>query len=280
MSLVYLRVPGRETAAEKNGGFTIESRGTAILPWGGARPQLNPPMAVRDAGGRYGASKRPVGPEAILHTAWRNAGLERASLRGRDGHTYRVVYGGKPGGSLGPDFTDAVVERDDGVTCRGDVEIHVRESDWRAHGHHNDRRYNGVVLHVVAAESAGRPALKATGASIPLLALNWVSRTGPGSDGRQNGADRDEAGFRGSDVADPPQGSTPQGHPNSSDAPTGPMGVLGLAAAGLERENRREQPEQNENVVPARDEELGEPRIEEDDRENGQSLRTAPEQVP
>ncbi|MCI0804782.1 MAG: DUF2851 family protein, partial [Chloroflexi bacterium] len=139
---------------------------------GCARPQINPLAAVRDAGRRYDASKRPIGPEAILHAAWRHAGLERAEVRGRDGHTYRIVYGGRPGGSVGPDFTDAVVERDDGVVFRGDIEIHVRESDWRAHGHHNDPRYNGVVLHVVAAESKGRPAVKATGASIPLLALN------------------------------------------------------------------------------------------------------------
>jgi hypothetical protein len=53
--------------------------------------------------------------------AWRNAGLQRAKMRGRDGHTYSIVYGGKPGGSLGPDFTDAVVERDDGTVFRGDI---------------------------------------------------------------------------------------------------------------------------------------------------------------
>ena len=56
-----------------------------------------------------------------------------------------MLPGGRPGGSLGPDFTDAVVERDDGVVFCGDIEIHVRESDWRAHGHHKDPRYNGVV---------------------------------------------------------------------------------------------------------------------------------------
>ncbi|HIF72204.1 MAG TPA: DUF2851 family protein [Dehalococcoidia bacterium] len=100
--------------------------------------------------------------------AWRNTGLERAEIRGRDGHTYRIVYGGKPGGSLGPDFTDAVVERDDGMVFRGDIEIHVSKSDWRSHGHHTDPIYNGVVLHVVAAESEGRPAFKATGSTIPL----------------------------------------------------------------------------------------------------------------
>ena len=134
--------------------------------------------AVRESSRKYGRSKRPPGPEAILHMAWRNAGLERAQVRGRDGHTYSIIYGGKPGGSLGPDFTDAVIGRDDGITYRGDIEIHVRESDWRAHGHHTDPRYNGVVLHVVAAESAGRPALKATGSTIPLLALNWKKSSG------------------------------------------------------------------------------------------------------
>lgn len=131
---------------------------------------------VRESRRRYGNSKKAPIPEVILHKAWRNAGLEHAEVRGRDGHTYRIVYGGKPAGSVGPDFTDAVIERDDGTVFRGDIEIHVRESDWRAHGHHNDARYNGVVLHVVAAESTDsekRPALKATGVSIPLLALNW-----------------------------------------------------------------------------------------------------------
>ncbi|MBN4064454.1 DUF2851 family protein [Dehalococcoides mccartyi] len=133
---------------------------------------------LRESVRRYGKSKRQPGPEAILHVAWRNAGLERAQMRGRDGHTYSIIYGGRPGGSLGPDFTDAVVERDDGVTFRGDIEIHVRESDWRAHGHHKDPRYNGVVLHVVASESNGQAALKATGSTIPLLALNWKKVAG------------------------------------------------------------------------------------------------------
>jgi hypothetical protein len=132
--------------------------------------------AVRERRRRYGSSRSKPLPEVILHKAWRNAGLEHAEVQGRDGHTYRITYGRKPGGSVGPDFTDAVIERDDGTVFRGDIEINVRESDWRAHGHHKDARYNGVVLHVVAVEStdsANHPALKATGVSIPLLALNW-----------------------------------------------------------------------------------------------------------
>jgi hypothetical protein len=93
---------------------------------------------------------------------------------------------------------------------RGDIEIHVRESDWDAHGHHNDPRYNGVVLHVVAAASEGRPAVRASGASIPLLALNWKR---PASRGEGQATDGQADG--------PP---TP-----------GALGTLDLAAAGLER---------------------------------------------
>ena len=119
------------------------------------------------------------GPESILHMAWRNASLERASVKGRDGHIYSIIYGGRPGGSLGPDFTDAVIERDDGTVFRGDIEIHVRESDWNAHGHQCDPRYNGVVLHGVASESANSRSVNATGSSIPLLALNW-KKSNPG----------------------------------------------------------------------------------------------------
>lgn len=131
--------------------------------------------AVRERRRHFSSFGSAPIPEVILHRAWRNAGLDRAEVRGQHSHTYRIIYGGKPGGSVDIDFTDAVIERDDGTVFRGDIEIHVRESDWHAHGHHNDARYNGVMLHVVAAESTdseNRPVLKATGVAIPLLALN------------------------------------------------------------------------------------------------------------
>jgi len=173
---------------------------------------------VRESRSTYGRSKRPLGPEAILHKAWRNAGLEKAKVRGRDGQLYSIIYGGKPGGSLGPDFTDAVVRRDDGVVFRGDIEIHVRESDWRAHGHHTDPRYNGVVLHVVAADSNGVPALKATGSTIPLLALNWKR-----PDGNSKPSKRASKG-----LTDSPFETTPEASKNIKLQ-------LDLNSAGIER---------------------------------------------
>jgi len=50
--------------------------------------------------------------------------------------------------SEGPDFESAEF-RLDGIVYRGDVEIHIRLSDWRTHGHHLDPRYDRVMLHLI-----------------------------------------------------------------------------------------------------------------------------------
>jgi len=49
----------------------------------------------------------------------------------------------------GPDFLNAKFAQN-GVKITGDVEIHKKTSDWSLHGHQHDRRYDNVILHVVA----------------------------------------------------------------------------------------------------------------------------------
>ena len=52
------------------------------------------------------------------------------------------------------------------------MEVHLRPGGWRAHGHHRDRRYNGVVLHVVMwPSSGGGGTTLAMGARVPTVAL-------------------------------------------------------------------------------------------------------------
>ncbi|HLZ21949.1 MAG TPA: DUF2851 family protein [Ktedonobacterales bacterium] len=76
--------------------------------------------------------------------AWRGETLETAR-----GERYHIVYEGRRGGGAGPDFRDAILARPDGSRVLGDVELHLRASGWRAHGHERDPRYAHVVLHVV-----------------------------------------------------------------------------------------------------------------------------------
>jgi hypothetical protein len=40
------------------------------------------PTILKESNRKYDPSKKTLGPEAILHDAWRNAGLERAHVRG------------------------------------------------------------------------------------------------------------------------------------------------------------------------------------------------------
>ncbi len=65
-----------------------------------------------------------------------------------DGNRYEVVFPGVRNQGAGPDFRGAVLRRD-GRTFGGDVELHLEQSGWRAHGHHADPAYDGVVLQVV-----------------------------------------------------------------------------------------------------------------------------------
>lgn len=107
--------------------------------------------------------------EAVLGARWA-AGL-RGPLRLEDGRSLRVVFPGVPGGGSGPDFRGAILDAG-GDLLRGDVELHLLASGWRAHGHQADEAYGGVVLHVVGVNDAGTASTRhASGRAIPLLVV-------------------------------------------------------------------------------------------------------------
>ncbi len=121
-------------------------------------------------------------PEALLARLWRERAARREAFTTLDGRRVRVLYPGRPGTGAGPDFRDALLERD-GTTVRGDVEVHRRLGEWYSHGHHRDPRYQGVVLHVVAV--AGRAAASALsgGGQAPVVELAPLMASPPPGDG-------------------------------------------------------------------------------------------------
>jgi hypothetical protein len=105
--------------------------------------------------------------ERVLRRLWLGGAWPRGLPRTSDGAPLQVVYPGRPGHGAGPDLLDAIVALLDGRLVHGDVELHVRASDWRAHGHDGDPRYARVALHVVWRDDlggepapAGRPAMQ------------------------------------------------------------------------------------------------------------------------
>ena len=72
-------------------------------------------------------------------------------LETTDGMAVEVLDPGLHNTDAGPDFCNAKVKIG-GVLWCGCVEIHSKASDWRAHGHGADPRYDNVVLHVVGAD--------------------------------------------------------------------------------------------------------------------------------
>ena len=89
-----------------------------------------------------------------------------------NGASCRLLFAGRPGSAVGPDVRDAVLHFSQQKTRSvGDVEFHVRASDWFAHQHHTDARYNSVLLHVVLICDNTFPALRQDGTSIPMCSL-------------------------------------------------------------------------------------------------------------
>ncbi len=111
--------------------------------------------------------------EAEVVVLWERLARAGSVLRPETGARVRVVYPGRTNDGRGADFTDVVVAID-GRRCRGDVEIHVRSSDWRSHGHQRDAAYDRVVLHVVMWNDDREATVLHGGGTAPTVALEAV----------------------------------------------------------------------------------------------------------
>ncbi|TCC96002.1 DUF2851 family protein [Pedobacter hiemivivus] len=106
--------------------------------------------------------------EHFLHFIWQFRLLNSAKLYCEDGEELQVLHPGSLNKHAGPDFSGAKLVID-GIKWVGDVEIHLKSSDWLAHGHQNDQAYNSVVLHVVYQHDS--PIYRTNGSLVPVLVL-------------------------------------------------------------------------------------------------------------
>ncbi len=106
--------------------------------------------------------------ENFLHFIWRWRRFNALNLQTTEGHSIEILQPGEWNHHAGPDFFNARL-RIGTTTWAGNVELHLKASEWMAHGHSNDPAYDNVVLHVVLQED--QPVLRANGERIPCLEL-------------------------------------------------------------------------------------------------------------
>lgn len=126
------------------------------------------------------ASHRPAPfthlAEADLWRLWEGQRFPPGALKTTGGVPLRAVYRGRPNHGPGPDFRDAIIASPDGLLA-GDIELHVRSSDFRRHGHAVDPAYDRVVLHLVFRHDAEGDTTLSSGRRVPVVALeDWTER--------------------------------------------------------------------------------------------------------
>jgi hypothetical protein len=110
--------------------------------------------------------------EAFLHYLWQFQQFEKSNLQTITGEKISVLKTGILNTDSGPDFSHSRLQINE-IEWVGNVEIHIKSSDWKLHKHQQDEAYNNVILHVVWENDL--PIIRQDGSLIPTLELKPIS---------------------------------------------------------------------------------------------------------
>ncbi len=113
-------------------------------------------------------------PEELLHFVWQFRLYKNSPLYTTTGELVQVIQQGTLNKNAGPDFSNAKLIIGD-TTWVGNVEIHLKSSDWLLHRHHLDEAYENVVLHVVYEDDS--KIYRRDGPLLPVLVLKTIFPT-------------------------------------------------------------------------------------------------------
>lgn len=105
--------------------------------------------------------------EKLYQYLWKSRMFGR-KLRENNGNSVEVIDPGILNSDSGPDFFNSKIKVN-GTEWIGNIEIHVKASDWYRHGHQNDPAYDNVILHVVGVSD--KKVYRRDGSLIPQVEL-------------------------------------------------------------------------------------------------------------
>jgi len=105
--------------------------------------------------------------EEFLHYIWRYKLYDPDPCLST-GESVYIINTGTYNIDAGPDFFNALI-RINGTTWAGNIEIHIKSSDWYRHNHHHNPAYDNIILHVVYENDD--QICRANGEQVPCLIL-------------------------------------------------------------------------------------------------------------
>jgi hypothetical protein len=111
-------------------------------------------------------------PEEVIYKIWEERRFD-SSLTTANGISIEILDSGtRNTDEAGPDYQHARI-RIGNITFTGDIEIDTFHSDWKAHGHNLNQRYNKIILHAVLSNDSSYPfVVTQNGRKVPTLELN------------------------------------------------------------------------------------------------------------
>jgi len=106
--------------------------------------------------------------ESFLHFIWQFQYFTRNDLKTQTDESVTIFKTGLLNTNAGPDFLQAKIKIGE-IEWVGNIEIHIKASDWFVHQHSSDLAYENVVLHVVWEND--RPVIRRDGTVIPTIEL-------------------------------------------------------------------------------------------------------------
>ncbi|WP_179319355.1 DUF2851 family protein [Winogradskyella helgolandensis] len=86
--------------------------------------------------------------EDFLHYIWKHKAFASSVLQTTKDEPISIANLGQHNHNAGPDFFNAQLSIGSQLWA-GNVEIHIKSSDWYVHNHEVDKAYDNVILHVV-----------------------------------------------------------------------------------------------------------------------------------
>jgi hypothetical protein len=113
--------------------------------------------------------------EDFLHHVWQHKKFAVTQLQTTTGESIQILHSGQYLQLAGPDFFNAQIIIGN-QKWAGNIEIHLKSSDWYLHNHEKDANYDSVILHVVWEHDT--PIFRRDNLEIPTLELrNYVALT-------------------------------------------------------------------------------------------------------